>query len=203
MRERIDLDNGDSRKDLEEALHQLQRPSRRSPEDPAYGGQVQDALRELAEQQRAEKEAKGARVRARPSRLPWWVIAVLVAAGVVVAVLLVRPEPLPPPATSAQEAVTSFWQSLIDGKYEAATAYCPSMVDKYGNRKQAAQRLREHFRNNPPVQVSKVGSPEQLPDSPNVSVRYEVYLRSGAVRTGDAIVSNSEGAGGYVIVAGI
>jgi Sec-independent protein translocase protein TatA len=197
MPKRIDLDGGDSHDELEEALRQLQRPKRTEARPRE---EVQEAVREIAEQQKAEAKARKERV-ARPPWLIWALIGSVVLIAVVLAVILLRPEPLPPPAATAQEAVSGFWRSLIDGKYEAATVYYPSMVDKYGSRKQAAEKLREHFGDNPPVRISKVGEPEQVPDSTDTRVSYEVYLRSGSPRGGDAIVS-SEG-GGYVIVAGI
>jgi len=211
MPKRIDLDGGDSHDELEEALRQLQRPQRRQrpsqPSDPSQPGpapetqeEVQDAVRELAAQQKAAAAAQKTR-----APRPVWLIPVIVAAVVVIvavaALPMLRPEPLPPPAITAQGAVSGFWQCLIEGKYEAATVYCPSMVEKYGSRKQAAERLRETFGENPPVHLSKVGDPEQLPDSTDLRVSYEIYLRSGTPRSGDAIVASSGTA--YVIVAGI
>jgi len=206
MPKRIDLDTngGDSNDDLEKALRQLQRTQKRQPRSDADDKQqtreeVQDAVRELAEQQKVAAEA-----RKRAPR-PVWLIPVLIGAvvlvAIIIAVITLKPEPLPPPATTAQGAVSGFWRSLIDGKYEAATVYCPSMIDKYGSRKQAAERLRETFGQNPPVRLSQVGDPEELPDSSDLRISYEIYLRSGTPRNGDAIVSGSGGT--YVIVAGI
>ena len=207
MPKRIDLDSsgGDSNDDLEKALRELQRPQKRQPKSDAEDEQetraeVQDAVRKLAEQQKVAAEARKPR-----APRPAWLIPVLVAAvalvAIIVAVIVLKPEPLPPPATTAQGAVSGFWRALIDGKYEAATVYCPSMVEKYGSRKQAAERLRETFGQNPPVQLSKVGDPEELPDSADLRISYEIYLRSGTPRNGEAIVASDDGA--YVIVAGI
>jgi hypothetical protein len=207
MPKRIDLDTngGDTNDDLEKALRQLQRPQKRQPRSDAEKKQqtreeVQDAVRELAQQQKVAAEARKPRA-PRPTWLIPVVIAAVALAGIIIAVIAFRPEPLPAPATTAQGAVSGFWRSLIDGKYEAATVYCPSMVDKYGSRKQAAERLQETFGQNPPVRLSKVGDPEELPDSSDLRISYEIYLRSGTPRSGEAIVSANDGT--YAIVAGI
>jgi hypothetical protein len=201
MGKRIDRDGDGSRDELQEALRQLQRPRRPTAEKPTE--EVKEAVRELAEQQRAAAERRPRP--GRPARLTWAGIAFILIAVVVIAVILGRPEPPPPPATSAQEAVRGFWRSLIAGKYEAAAFYCSrEIVDKYGSRKQAGERLKEQFGSNPPVRVVKIGEPEQLPDSSDLRVTYEVYLRSGTPRSGDAIVTDSgDPKVGYVIRAGL
>jgi hypothetical protein len=201
MRRRIDLGGDGSQDDLEEALRQLQRPRKPTAEQPA--AEVEEAVRELAEQQKVAAAAKKPRPR-RPAWLTWGAVA-LVAVGAIGALFaFTRPEPPPPPAASAREAVSGFWRAMIAGKYEAAAFYCPAMVDKYGSRKQAGERLKEQFGSNPPVRLAKIGEPEELPDSSDVRVSYELYLRSGTPRAGDAIVTYSGNPQvGYVIVAGL
>lgn len=200
MPKRIDLDDdaGGDGGDLEEALRQLQRGAKPGPTKQTRE-EVQDAVREIAVEQR--KLAESRKVRPRPRWLIWAILGPVILIALIIAVVELKPEPLPPPAATAQEAVSGFWRSLIDGKYEAATVYYPSMVDKYGSRKQAAEKLREHFADNPPVRISKLGEAEEVPDSSDLRISYEVYLRSGTPRTGDAIVTS--GAQGYEIVAGI
>ncbi len=200
MPKRIDLDSdaGGAGDELEEALRQLQRGAKPGPAKETRE-EVRDAVREIAEQQKTMAEAR--KVRPRPRWLIWAIIGPVILIALIVAIVRFRPEPLPPPAATAQEAVSGFWRSLIDGKYEAATVYYPSMVDKYGSRKQAAEKLREHFGENPPTRISKLGDAEEVPDTSDLRVSYEVYMRSGTPRTGDAIISS--GPDGYVIVAGI
>lgn len=207
MPDRIDLDDG-SEGDLEEALRQLQRrsqPAKQEPEEKeaAPRADLQEAVREIA----AQQKAAAARKPRRPGAYLWMLWALLgatVVAGAVVAAIRLRPEPLPPPATSATAAVTGFWNAVIAGKYQAATVYCPDLVQRYGSRKQAAERLKEQFSANPPVRLSQVGEPEPLPDSQDLRVSYQVDLRGGTPRTGDAIVRNTnDPAVGYIIVAGI
>jgi hypothetical protein len=200
MPKRIDLDSdaGGAGDELEEALRQLQQGAKPGPAKETRE-EVRDAVREIAEQQKTMAEAS--KVRPRPRWLIWAIIGPIVLIVLITAILKFRPEPLPPPATTAQEAVSGFWRSLIDGKYEAATIYYPSMVDKYGSRKQAAEKLREHFSENPPTRISKLGDAEEVPDTSDLRVSYEVYMRSGTPRTGDAIISS--GPEGYIIVAGI
>jgi hypothetical protein len=206
MRRRIDLGDEDPNKELEDALRQLERP-RKSPEAAPRGEaqpreEIEGAVRELGEQQRAAPA-----LRPRGMR-PGWVKLVLVGFPVLVivvaAVVLTRPAPLPPPAVSAPEAVRGFWTSVIGGKYEAATVYCPDLLEKFGSRKQAAMRLKEQFSSNPPTRLAAVGEPERLPESGHLRVSYEVYLRSGTPRLGDAIVLNSGDPNmGYIIIAGL
>jgi hypothetical protein len=118
------------------------------------------------------------------------------------AVILVRPEPLPPPAATPQAAVKGFWETMAHGHYEGATVYYPALVDTYGSRRQAALHLREMFGDDPPVKVS-VGDPEELPESGDLRISYEVWRRSGRPRTGEFIVRQSDSAAaGYVIVYG-
>jgi hypothetical protein len=200
MPKRIDLGGDDSEGGLEEALRQLQRP-RRQPEAEQPQQQLQEAVREIAEQQKVAPRRGPSRA---PAWLKWVVLAVIVIGAIVAAVVFARPEPLPPPATSAKDAVVGFWKSVIAGNYQAATVYCPDLIRKYGSRRQAANWLSEQFSSNPPVRLGRVGEPEQLPDSTDTRVSYQVYLRSGTPRTGDAIVSDTgDRKTGYVITAGL
>jgi hypothetical protein len=199
MPKRIDVGGEGSHDDLEEALRQLQRGRRPAAGRPRE--EVQEAVREIAEQQKAVATARRGGV---PAWAKWAAIIVVVAAVAVAVFLSLRKEPLPPPAASAPEAVTGFWQAVIGHKYEAATVYYPSLVDKYGSLGQAAEGLKEHFGENPPVKLSRLGEPEQVPDSADVRISYEIYLRSGTPRSGDAIVTDTgDPQTGFVIVAGI
>ena len=81
-----------------------------------------------------------------------------------------------------------FWAALVEENYEAATVHYPALVDRYGSRKQAALHLRDMFGSNPPIQVSSVGEPEALPESDDLRLSYEVFLRNGRPRTGEFIV---------------
>jgi len=199
MPKRIDLGGEDSGDDLEEALRQLQRPKRPAGEQPQQD--LQEAVREIAEQHKAAPRRVPRRVAAW---VKWAVLVVILAVGVVGLVIAYRPEPLPPPAASPQEAVAGFWRAMVAGNYQAATVYCPDLIRKYGSRRQAAAWLREQFAANPPVRLSQVGEPEQLPDATDVRVSYQVYLRSGTPRTGDAIVADTGDPNtGYVIISGL
>jgi negative regulator of sigma E activity len=203
MPKRIDLGDDGSKDELAKALEQLQRPRQKPVIEREQREEVQDAVREIAEQRKAEAAVRRRR-RAVPPWAKWAAIGAVLAAVAIAVVVVTRPEPLPPPAASPQEAVRGFWQALIDGRYEAATVYYPSMVQTYGSRKQAALKLREQFGANPPVRLSQVGEPEQLPDSGDYRVTYEISLRSGAPRGGEAIVADTREAGaGFAIIAGI
>ena len=147
---------------------------------------IQDALEQIDRDQR-ETVGRGVRRKA-PSPIKWVAIAVLLVGLIGAAVVTLRPEPLPPPAASPQEAVRGFWAALVEENYEAATVHYPALVDRYGSRKQAALHLRDMFGGNPPIQVSSVGEPEALPESGDLRVSYEVFLRNGRVRTGEFIV---------------
>jgi len=161
---------------------------------------VQEALEAIGREQR---EAAARRpVRARAALVRWIVLAVVMVGAIVAGVVMMRPEPLPPPAASPKEAVESFWRALIVGKYEAATVYYPALVNRYGTRKQASHYLRDLFGENPPIEITALGEPEELPDSGDLRVSYEVCLRNGRPRTGEFIVRYTGGrATGYVIVA--
>lgn len=200
MPRRIDIEGGDPQNEIEEALRQL--TQRQRPPEP--DDELERAVQEVAEQQRAV--GIGRRPQA-PSpwaaRIAWVGIAVVVVALIVAAVVLTRPEPLPPPAASAEEAVRGFWSSLIQGQYEGATVYFPSLVQTYGSRRQAAQRLRELFSANPPVNLRRVDPPEFQEDNNTYRVTYEVYMRSGLPKVGECTVAPPlNQASGYVIVTG-
>jgi hypothetical protein len=221
---RIDLGDDDSQDELADALKQLEEQSRQeqSGSEPVReAGETREEfeerrreehrrtregleeaveeireLREVAERRPRPGEGAGAAVR-------WVVIVALAAAVIVAGVLKLRPTPLPPAADTAQEAVGGFWSALIAGSYEGATVYYPALVDRYDSRKQAAMRLEEYFGDNPPVNIKSIGEPEQLPDSTDLRVSYEVVLRSGRPRTGEFIVAHSgQRETGYVIITG-
>jgi len=230
MSERFDLGNGEGADDLEEALRQLQRGGRPAETTPKADAEATDeetraeARRRFEEQQEAErrKSREGiegalgairkqqiAAAEAAPRR-PWltvfkWSAFALIGLALVVAlVLALLPTPPPPPARSPEAAVQGFWESVISGDFEAATHYYPPMVDRYGSRKQAALSLESYFRSDPPVAVASIGQPEQVPDSEQLWVSYEVTNRSGRPRVGEAVVVYSSGEGtGYTVVSGI
>jgi hypothetical protein len=132
-----------------------------------------------------------------------WVLVGIAAVGLIAAaVVRLRPKPLPPPAASAEAAVTGFWKALIAGDHEGATVYYPTLVDRYGSRKQAALMLGQYFGGNPPTSIYQVGEAEGVPDSDDLRVSYEVILRSTRPRRGECIVRYSEQQQGYVITAG-
>jgi len=162
--------------------------------------EVQEALEAIGRDQR---EAAGKRpARARVSPIRWIVLAVVLVGAIVAGAVKMRPEPLPPPASSPKAAVVDFWGALIEGKYEAATVYYPALVDRYGSRKQASNHLQDLFGGNPPIQIIAMGEPEELPNSGDLRVSYEVCLRNGRPRTGEFILRYMEGPSpGYVIVA--
>jgi hypothetical protein len=200
MPRRIDIEGGDPQNEIEEALRQL--TQRQRPPEP--DDDLERAVQEVAEQQRAV----GIGRRPQPpspwvARIAWIGIAVVVVGLIVAAVVLTRPEPLPPPAANADEAVRGFWNSLIDGHYEGATIYYPSLVETYGSRGQAGQRLRELFSANPPVNLRHVDPPEFQQDSNTYRVTYEVYMRSGLPKVGEFTVAPPlNEASGYVIING-
>ena len=210
---------GDLRDELAEAVRQLreQRGAAREPpaegegekpqprgenkaEERAPGEDIQEAVEAIG---RERREAAARRPRRALGRSLRWIVFGVVVVGVIVAgVVRMRPEPLPPPATSAQDAVESFWAALIEGKYEAATLYYPALVSRYASRKQAARHLEALFGENPPIEIIAIGEAEELPDSADVRVSYQVCLRNGRPRTGEFIVQYTGGPStGYVIVA--
>ncbi len=232
MRQRIDLGDGDSDDSLKDAMRQLERQlGKRKKAEPEEPGEAEgeltptedeaDAKRRFEEERRAGHrrsrediqdalEAIGREQQAAAKRRPrrgvspvvWVVLGVVVVAGIVAAAVSLRPEPLPPAAVTPEQAVEGFWQALIGGKYEAATVYYPAIVNKYGSRKQAALFLRDQFGGNPPIAITSVGEAEEIPDSGDLRVSYEVALRSGWPRPGEFIVRQVPGtATEYAIVA--
>jgi hypothetical protein len=132
------------------------------------------------------------------------VLGVLGVAFVVAAVIGLWPKPLPPPAESAQEAVSGFWGAVVEGDFEGATVYAPFLVDRYGSRKQAANFLAKMWQGNPPTVVREVSALGPVPDSSDLLVSYEVVRRSGSPITGQALVQNTgDPKRGYVIAGGI
>jgi hypothetical protein len=189
---RIDLD-GDSGGDLNEALKQLEERQKRSAaqkgvESPEAEEDTQTARRRFQREREAghrqsrediqgdleairerQEERKPRKKRAGPTR---WVVL---------------PVPLPEPAYSPEGAVRGFWQSISEGHYEGATVFYPALVDKYGSRRQAAMYLEDRFASDPVTKVT-VGAPEELPDTGDLRVPYEVWRRSGRPTTGEFIV---------------
>ena len=222
MGRRIDLgdDSDDSLKDAMRQLErQLEKQKKGEPEEPAEAEgeltptedeaeakrrfeeerraghrrsreDIQDALEAIGREQEA---AAKRRPRRGVSPVVWVVLGVVVVAGVVVAAVGLRPEPLPPAAVTPEQAVEGFWQALIDGKYEAATVYYPEVVERYASRKQAALYLRDQFGENPPIAITSVGETEEISDSGDLRVRYEVTLRNGWPRPGEFIVRRVAG----------
>lgn len=161
---------------------------------------IQDAVEAIERDQEAIAASRAARP--APSRIRWVVLGVLVVGAIAVAAVMLRPEPLPPPAQYPQEAVEGFWREIVAGSYEGATVYYPNLVERFGSRKQAALHLRDLFQENPPIEVTSVGTPEELPDSADLRVSYEVYLRNGLPRTGEFIVRyTGDPATGYAIAS--
>jgi hypothetical protein len=221
---RIDLDTGGSQDELTDALRQLEKQQKKAAEAPAGSGAETEAARRRARREREEEhrrargeiegaveairerqlaEERGAAKKRAARRWPWVVLGVVVVAVIVMAALALRPEPLPPPAMSAKEAVRGFWDAIAAGHYQGATVYYPALVDKYGSRKQAAVYLIEKFGDDPPTKVT-VGEEEPLPESDDMRVRYEVWRRSGRPYTGEFVVRNSGSEkADYVIVTGI
>ena len=187
--------------EIEEALRDLER-RQREPE-PKPREEVADAVRRIAEEQREER-ARRARKPSPLAKAKWPAFIILSLAVVAACVVVLMPERLPPPAESATEAVEGFWKAIIAGKYRAATVYCPSLVDKYGSREQAARYLKQQFEANPPTVVRNVEVADTMPESPNLIVYYEVIRRTGSPITGQAVVLDTDDPKrGYVIVTGI
>ena len=208
MPDRIDLNGKDGGpEDLQDAFRQLEKQQKEAaekpPEEPKAKPRpdIKDAVLQIKEQQEeAEREPE---VSPWPRRLRWSIIGIGVVTVLVATVMLLWPTPMPAPALSPRGAVRGFWSALIEENYEGATVFYPSMVDRYGSRKQAALRLQEVFREDPPVRISSIGSAESVPDSDDIRVSYEIFLRSGRPRTGEAIVSGADlEESGYVIITG-
>ena len=209
MPDRIDL-NGEEGgpEDLQDAFRQLEKQQKEAaekpPEEPKAKPRpdIKDAVLQIKEQQKeAEREPE---VSPWPRRLRWSIIGFGLVTVLVATAMLLWPTPMPAPALSPRGAVRGFWSALIEENYEGATVFYPSMVDRYGSRKQAALRLQEVFREDPPVRISSIGSAESVPESDDIRVSYEIFLRSGRPRTGEAIVSGADlEESGYVIITGI
>ena len=209
MPDRIDLNGEDGGpEDLQDAFRQLEKQQKEAaekpPEEPKAKPRpdIKDAVLQIKEQQEeAEREPE---VSPWPRRLRWSIIGFGLVTVLVATAMLLWPTPMPAPALSPRGAVRGFWSALIEENYEGATVFYPSMVDRYGSRKQAALRLQEVFREDPPVRISSIGSAESVPDSNDIRVSYEIFLRSGRPRTGEAIVSGADlEESGYVIITGI
>jgi hypothetical protein len=220
---RIDLGSEDSKDDLTEALRQLERQQKKAPEPATSVPEDTEAAKRRAQREReaehrrsrediegaveAIRERQVAVERAAPKakRGPalWIALGIVAAVLIGAGVLFLKPEPLPPPAASPQEAVRGFWDEIVGSRYQGATVYYPGLVDKYGSRKQAAVHLEQTFRDDPPTRVGAIGEPEELPDTADLRVSYEVWRRSGRPRTGEFIIRKSTGEeGGYVIIIG-
>ena len=209
MPDRIDLNGEDGGpEDLQDAFRQLEKQQKEAaekpPEEPKAKPRpdIKDAVLQIKEQQKeAEREPE---VSPWPRRLRWSIIGFGLVTVLVATAMLLWPTPMPAPALSPRGAVRGFWSALIEENYEGATVFYPSMVDRYGSRKQAALRLQEVFREDPPVRISSIGSAESVPESDDIRVSYEIFLRSGRPRTGEAIVSGADlEESGYVIITGI
>jgi hypothetical protein len=186
-----------------EEIEAARRRARREREEEhrRARGEIEGAVEAIRERQIAEERA--AVKKRAPRRWLWVVLGVVGVAVIVVAILAIRPEPLPPPAFSAKDAVRGFWDAIATGHYQGATVYYPALVDKYGSRKQAAVYLVEKFGEDPPTKVT-VGEAEPLPESDDVRVSYEVWRRSGRPYTGEFVVRNSGSEkADYVIVTGM
>jgi hypothetical protein len=222
---RIDLD-GDSGGDLNEALKQLEERQKRAAgrketesaeaeatEDPQVARRrvqrqreaehrqsrddIQGAVEAIRERQ---EERKPRRKEAGPAR--WIVLGVVVAAVLGAAAFFLRPVPLPEPAYTPEGAVRGFWQEISEGRYQGATVFYPALVDKYGSRRQAAMYLEDRFASDPVTKVT-VGVPEELPDTGDMRVSYEVWRRSGRPTTGEFIVRGAgPPANTYSIITG-
>jgi len=230
MPRRIDLGDSDSG-ELEEAMRQLERQQRaagrkRAEPTQAAGEPAAQARRRMEEQRAAEhrrvrqdiaedlaqireeiRVARAPRRGARRARRIALVVLLVLAAGLVAGILLaLRPTPLPPAAQTPQAAVRGYWEAVIDGNYEAATVYYPDLVARYSSRKQAAYRLEQEYRDNPPRRIVSIGEPEAIPDTETYRVRYELTLSTGRPLVGDAVVGYDPGQGetepGWVILQG-
>jgi len=223
MGRRFDLDDESSDDSLEDVMRDLERKAPGSEEadsarpetDPEEAkrrfeeereaehrrseDEIQDALERIGRDQREAAKRRPRRAAASPVR---WIIVGVIAVGAIVGIVIVLlPSPPPSPAFSPEGAVESFWNSLVEGDYEAATAYYPSLVERFGGRKQAALHLRDMFGDNPPVKVLTIGEAEALAAPGDLRVAYEVMLRTGRPRSGEFIVRASElGDGSYVII---
>jgi hypothetical protein len=219
---RIDLGDENSEDGLDEALRQLEKQQASEPaprEEPSEARQrLEEERREAYRKSRAEIEGAIEEIReekavserpprpapARPRLVVWSLLGVAVLLAVGLTIIALRPEPLPPRAGSPTSAVRGFWSAVIEGKYEAATVHYPGLVAQYGGRKQAALRLEEWFKADPPVHIASVGEPQESPDSPDLRVSYQVYMRSGRPRSGEAIISEIRRPElAYVIISGI
>ncbi len=162
--------------------------------------EIEGAVEAIREQQVA---AERAAPKAKRGPALWIALGVVVIALLGVAILALKPEPLPPPAYSPQAAVRGFWEQVAQGHYQGATVFYPGLVEKYGSRKQAALHLAHLFRDDPPTRVGVIGEPEQLPDTEDLRVSYEVWRRSGRPRTGEFIIRKAPGEdGSYIIITG-
>ncbi len=172
MADRIDLNGEDGGPDdLQDAFRQLEKQQQQQdaaekpPEEPKAKPRpdLKDAVLQIKEQQKeAEREPQ---VSPWPRRLRWSIIGLGVVTVLVATAMLLWPTPMPDPALSPRGAVRGFWSALIEEDYEGATVFYPSMVDRYGSRKQAAVRLQEVFREDPPVRISSIGAAEGVPSS--------------------------------------
>ena len=200
MRRQFELGD-ESEEELADALRQLEEAARggrgrkRKPpgaeegpgEQSAEGAaadrkareDVQEAVAEILEERAAAARRPRRRARLGPTAR-WTLLGVVVVGLAAAGLMALRPRPLPPAATSAQEAVDGFWKALIAGDYEGATVYCPMLIARYGSRKQAALVLRQYFGDNPPVTVHAVGEAEQLPDSDDLRVSCLLYTSDAA-----------------------
>jgi hypothetical protein len=230
MSERFDLDDGEGRDDLEEALRHLQRGGRPGETTPKADSEAAEEEKREGERRRFEEQQDSERREAREGiedaltairarqveaakaapRRPWltalkWSAFALI--GVALVVTLVRallPTPPPPPARSPEAAVQGFWESVISGDFEAAAYYYPPMVDRYGSRRQAALSLESYFKSDPPVAIASIGQAEPVPESEQLLVSYEVTNRSRRPRVGEAVVVYAEGEDtGYIVLYGI
>ncbi len=221
---RIDL-GGDSPEELAEALRQLEKQQKKAPEGQPRPPADTEAAKRRAQRERAEghKRARGdiqgaveairerqeteqrvAAMRKAPRRWPWIVLGAAVLALTAIIFIALRPEPLPPPAASAKDAVRGFWGEIVQKHYEGATVFYPALVDKYGSRKQAALALSQRFNEDPPTKVN-IGEEEPLPESTDMRVTYEVWRRSGRPPyTGECVVRDSGSPEtGFIILTGL
>jgi len=202
MPRRIDIDGGDAENEIAEALRQLGR--KREAVDRET--ELKRAVQEVAEQQKAAAPVPPP---GRRPTSPWaaraaWIGIAVVALGLIGAVFaLMKPEPPPPTARTAEEAVRQFWTCLIEGRYEAAVHYYPAMQTRYGSTGQAAEQLREVFQQDPPTVIRLIEEAEPVPDSSALRVRYEVYKKSGQPRVGEFLVTGSSTTGFIIITGGV
>ncbi len=220
---RIDLGGDDSKDELAEALRQLERQQEEAaePEErPASEAEAEAGKRRVKREREAEHKRSRAEIegaveairerqaaeravrRPKPGPARWVALGVVLAAIVGGAVVFLRPQPLPPPAATPEDAVWGFWAAIEQGHFEGATVFYPALMDRYGSRKQAALYLAGRFERDPITKVT-VGEAEELPDTGDLRVGYEVWRRSGRPTTGEFIVRDSGGEEtGYVIITG-